>query len=206
MARATSAMSSGPGSGTRTCPRPSSLMSNSFELISEQRPWPWQWLASMDSDKGQPFSRNLRMHAFLHELISEANLTSVLGLVQHLAEAERYWFGHHLAGTAAPPSQPPPPRPLPCPRRRACHLSGPAAGPLTLQGRAGSAGNLPAAGPPAERHETHCGGVSAVSGRTLRIVPVELLSDNQAAAYGRVCRVAARGGRPRWAWSTSATS
>jgi uncharacterized damage-inducible protein DinB len=26
--------------------------------------------------------------------------TSVLGLVQHLAEAERYWFGHHLAGTA----------------------------------------------------------------------------------------------------------
>ncbi|MCS7476144.1 DinB family protein [Umezawaea endophytica] len=26
--------------------------------------------------------------------------TSVLGLVQHLAEAERYWFGHHLAGAA----------------------------------------------------------------------------------------------------------
>ena len=26
--------------------------------------------------------------------------TSVLGLVQHLAEAERYWFGYHLAGTA----------------------------------------------------------------------------------------------------------
>ncbi len=26
--------------------------------------------------------------------------TSILGLVQHLAEAERYWFGHHLAGTA----------------------------------------------------------------------------------------------------------
>jgi hypothetical protein len=26
--------------------------------------------------------------------------TSVLGLVQHLAEAERYWFGHHLAGDA----------------------------------------------------------------------------------------------------------
>ncbi len=24
--------------------------------------------------------------------------TSVLGLVQHLAEAERYWFGYHLAG------------------------------------------------------------------------------------------------------------
>jgi uncharacterized damage-inducible protein DinB len=26
--------------------------------------------------------------------------TSVLGLVQHLAEVERYWFGHHLAGGA----------------------------------------------------------------------------------------------------------
>ena len=26
--------------------------------------------------------------------------TSILGLVQHLAEAERYWFGHHLAGEA----------------------------------------------------------------------------------------------------------
>lgn len=26
--------------------------------------------------------------------------TSVLGLVQHLAEVERYWFGHHLAGAA----------------------------------------------------------------------------------------------------------
>jgi hypothetical protein len=26
--------------------------------------------------------------------------TSILGLVQHLAEAERYWFGYHLAGTA----------------------------------------------------------------------------------------------------------
>lgn len=24
--------------------------------------------------------------------------TSILGLVQHLAEAERYWFGHHLTG------------------------------------------------------------------------------------------------------------
>jgi uncharacterized damage-inducible protein DinB len=24
--------------------------------------------------------------------------TSILGLVQHLAEAERYWFGHHLVG------------------------------------------------------------------------------------------------------------
>lgn len=24
--------------------------------------------------------------------------TSILGLVQHLAEAERYWFGHHVAG------------------------------------------------------------------------------------------------------------
>jgi uncharacterized damage-inducible protein DinB len=27
-----------------------------------------------------------------------ASGTSILGLVQHLAEAERYWFGHHLAG------------------------------------------------------------------------------------------------------------
>lgn len=26
--------------------------------------------------------------------------TTVLGLVQHLAEAERFWFGHHLVGTA----------------------------------------------------------------------------------------------------------
>ena len=26
--------------------------------------------------------------------------TSILGLVQHLTEAERYWFGHHLAGAA----------------------------------------------------------------------------------------------------------
>jgi uncharacterized damage-inducible protein DinB len=26
--------------------------------------------------------------------------TSLLGLVQHLAEAERFWFGHHLAGAA----------------------------------------------------------------------------------------------------------
>ena len=26
--------------------------------------------------------------------------TSLLGLVQHLAEAERYWFGYHLAGAA----------------------------------------------------------------------------------------------------------
>ena len=30
--------------------------------------------------------------------------TSVLGLVQHLAETERYWFGHHLAGAAWDPS------------------------------------------------------------------------------------------------------
>jgi uncharacterized damage-inducible protein DinB len=29
-----------------------------------------------------------------------ASGTSVLGLVQHLAEAERYWFGYHLAGAA----------------------------------------------------------------------------------------------------------
>ncbi len=26
--------------------------------------------------------------------------TSILGLVQHLAEAERYWFGYHLGGAA----------------------------------------------------------------------------------------------------------
>jgi uncharacterized damage-inducible protein DinB len=26
--------------------------------------------------------------------------TSILGIVQHLTEAERYWFGHHLAGAA----------------------------------------------------------------------------------------------------------
>jgi hypothetical protein len=26
--------------------------------------------------------------------------TCILGLVQHLAEAERYWFGYHLAGAA----------------------------------------------------------------------------------------------------------
>ena len=26
--------------------------------------------------------------------------TCLLGLVQHLAEAERYWFGHHLSGAA----------------------------------------------------------------------------------------------------------
>ena len=31
--------------------------------------------------------------------------TSVLGLVQHLAETERYWFGHHLAGAAWNPGQ-----------------------------------------------------------------------------------------------------
>jgi uncharacterized protein DUF664 len=31
--------------------------------------------------------------------------TSVLGLVQHLAETERYWFGHHLTGTAWDPGQ-----------------------------------------------------------------------------------------------------
>jgi hypothetical protein len=31
--------------------------------------------------------------------------TSILGLVQHLAEAERYWFGYHLAGAAWDPGQ-----------------------------------------------------------------------------------------------------
>jgi len=67
MARATSAMSSGPGSGTRTCPRPSSLTSNSFELISEQRPWPWQWLASMNSDKGAaPLTGSECMHFYMN--------------------------------------------------------------------------------------------------------------------------------------------
>jgi len=29
-----------------------------------------------------------------------ASGTSVLGLVQHLTEAERYWFGYHLAGVS----------------------------------------------------------------------------------------------------------
>jgi len=29
-----------------------------------------------------------------------ASGTSILGLVQHLAEAERYWFGYHLAGVS----------------------------------------------------------------------------------------------------------
>ena len=28
---------------------------------------------------------------------------SILGLIQHLTEAERYWFGHHLAGGAWDP-------------------------------------------------------------------------------------------------------
>ena len=31
--------------------------------------------------------------------------TSLLGLIQHLAETERYWFGHHLAGAAWDPGQ-----------------------------------------------------------------------------------------------------
>jgi Protein of unknown function (DUF664) len=31
--------------------------------------------------------------------------TSVLGLVQHLAETERYWFGHHLTGAAWDPGR-----------------------------------------------------------------------------------------------------
>src|SRR5215475_10582525 len=29
--------------------------------------------------------------------------TSIIGLVQHLAEAERYWFGYHLVGAAWDP-------------------------------------------------------------------------------------------------------
>ena len=32
-----------------------------------------------------------------------ASGTSILGLVQHLAEAERYWFGYHLAGASHDP-------------------------------------------------------------------------------------------------------
>ena len=31
--------------------------------------------------------------------------TSILGLIQHLAEVERYWFGHHLAGAAWNPAR-----------------------------------------------------------------------------------------------------
>ena len=31
--------------------------------------------------------------------------TSILGLIQHLAEVERYWFGHHLTGAAWNPGQ-----------------------------------------------------------------------------------------------------
>jgi hypothetical protein len=31
--------------------------------------------------------------------------TSILGLIQHLAETERYWFGHHLAGAAWDPGR-----------------------------------------------------------------------------------------------------
>jgi uncharacterized damage-inducible protein DinB len=31
--------------------------------------------------------------------------TSLLGLVQHLAETERYWFGYHLAGAAWDPAR-----------------------------------------------------------------------------------------------------
>src|SRR5690348_13263898 len=34
-----------------------------------------------------------------------ASGTSVLGLVQHLTEAERYWFGYHLAGVVGPPTR-----------------------------------------------------------------------------------------------------
>ena len=31
--------------------------------------------------------------------------TSILGLIQHLTETERYWFGHHLAGAAWDPGR-----------------------------------------------------------------------------------------------------
>jgi len=34
--------------------------------------------------------------------------TSILGLVQHLAEAERYWFGYHLAGAGSDTDGDPP--------------------------------------------------------------------------------------------------
>jgi hypothetical protein len=72
MARATSAASPGPGSGTRTCPRPSSVMAKIFGLTSEQRPWPWQRLASMDSGTCGPLSYHVRLHTFLHEHVDEA--------------------------------------------------------------------------------------------------------------------------------------
>jgi hypothetical protein len=31
--------------------------------------------------------------------------TSILGLIQHLTDSERYWFGHHVAGAAWDPGQ-----------------------------------------------------------------------------------------------------
>src|ERR1700720_3083661 len=76
-ARLTSAASPGPGSGTRTCPTPSSLMSKIFGLISEQRPWPWQRLASMDSGTCGPLSYHVRLHAFLHEHVDEATSSQI---------------------------------------------------------------------------------------------------------------------------------
>jgi Protein of unknown function (DUF664) len=38
----------------------------------------------------------------LHRVLVDSG-TSILGLVRHLAETERYWFGHHLAGAAWDP-------------------------------------------------------------------------------------------------------
>jgi len=32
--------------------------------------------------------------------VLDTAVASILGLVQHLSEAEHYWFGHHLAGHA----------------------------------------------------------------------------------------------------------
>src|SRR6185437_16799008 len=88
MARATSAMSSGPGSGTRTCPRPSSLTSNSFELISEQRPWPWQWLASMNSDKGAaPLTGSECMHFYMNLSLRQPRTLVLSHLALHRALA-----------------------------------------------------------------------------------------------------------------------
>src|ERR1700746_3289761 len=67
IARATSPLSPGAGPATRTCPKQSSLIWKIFEFISEQRPWPWQRLASMDSGTCEPFSEHRRLHAFLHK-------------------------------------------------------------------------------------------------------------------------------------------
>src|SRR5580704_18712993 len=72
MARATSAASPGPGSATRTCPRPSSVMSKIFGLTSEQRPWPWQRFESMDSGTCGSSGLASSLHTFLHEHVNGA--------------------------------------------------------------------------------------------------------------------------------------